>query len=197
MNNVAPDDRRRRIIEAGYRIIGQRGLAETSVKEVAKEAGVAPALVHYYFESKEHLLLEVAAEVGRQYCRTMVQNFETLGNTPLDQGLAQALAHRTTRIRERLWYTILYDLYAASLHKPALANQVREVLHDSKRDMQSVVKLIGQHLQVQVPGSEEAVASVILAAMDGLAIQYLLDPDFDLDQAMKALGAMIGGMIRR
>jgi len=38
----------------------------TSLKDVAREAGVAPGLLHYYFESKEELLLEVVAVTERQ-----------------------------------------------------------------------------------------------------------------------------------
>src|SRR2546425_11500908 len=57
-----PDRTKDRIIEAAYQALVKRGYHETSMKDIAAEAGVAPGLAHYYFETKEDLLV---AAIGR------------------------------------------------------------------------------------------------------------------------------------
>lgn len=53
-------DRRASIHGAARRAVGKRGFAATTMRDVAREAGVAQALIHYYFATKEALFLSVA-----------------------------------------------------------------------------------------------------------------------------------------
>ncbi|MGE5225446.1 MAG: TetR/AcrR family transcriptional regulator, partial [Planctomycetaceae bacterium] len=49
-------DRRTEILEATCRVIGQSGVHELRVEDVAKEVGISPALVYYYFDTRADLL---------------------------------------------------------------------------------------------------------------------------------------------
>src|SRR5215831_7655704 len=51
------EETRKRIIEAAERVLARDGYAATSVKDIAAEAGVAPGLVHYYFKTKDELVV--------------------------------------------------------------------------------------------------------------------------------------------
>ncbi len=53
---------RQQIIEATERIIQARGLARTTTKEIAREAGFAEGTLYKHFQSKEDLILAVVAE---------------------------------------------------------------------------------------------------------------------------------------
>src|SRR5687767_13403168 len=52
-------DKARRIIAAMRASVGTRGAAGSTFDHVAREAGVSRGLLHYYFGSKERLLVEV------------------------------------------------------------------------------------------------------------------------------------------
>lgn len=60
--DVAEDAGRKALIEAGAVIFSRKGYAATKIAELAKEAGVTPAMVHYYFDGKQQLLEVVLAE---------------------------------------------------------------------------------------------------------------------------------------
>jgi AcrR family transcriptional regulator len=47
---------RQLILETALRLFRERGYAETTMREIAKEAGVAVGNAYYYFDSKEHLI---------------------------------------------------------------------------------------------------------------------------------------------
>jgi AcrR family transcriptional regulator len=47
---------RQLILETALRLFRERGYAETTMRAIAKEAGVAVGNAYYYFDSKEHLI---------------------------------------------------------------------------------------------------------------------------------------------
>ena len=47
--------RRQEIIDAAIKVFARTGFAETSVQDVASEAGVVPTAVYYHFAGKDHL----------------------------------------------------------------------------------------------------------------------------------------------
>src|SRR3954451_6360826 len=57
-------DKAQRIVDAMRASVGLRGAAGATFDHVAREAGVSRGLLHYYFGSKERLLVEVC----RRYC---------------------------------------------------------------------------------------------------------------------------------
>ncbi|MBZ9654302.1 transcriptional regulator BetI [Phyllobacterium lublinensis] len=67
--------RRRELIDAAIRTIGQRGSLDVTVAEIAHEAGVSPALAHHYFGGKEQLILatmrHLLKELGHDLARAL------------------------------------------------------------------------------------------------------------------------------
>jgi len=52
------DQRREQMLHAALVVISERGYADTRIADVADRAGVSPALVIYYFKTKDQLLTE-------------------------------------------------------------------------------------------------------------------------------------------
>src|SRR5437588_5331842 len=61
-----------RIIEAMRVSVASRGIAGSTFDHVAREAGVSRGLLHYYFATKERLLVEVV----RRECDLRTQRLE-------------------------------------------------------------------------------------------------------------------------
>lgn len=57
-------DTERRILDAARRVFIRRGTGGARMQEIAEEAGVNQALLHYYFGSKDGLALEVFREAA-------------------------------------------------------------------------------------------------------------------------------------
>ena len=49
--------RRKALVDAALRVIGDHGSLTVTMSEIARQAGVSPALAHHYFGSKEQLLI--------------------------------------------------------------------------------------------------------------------------------------------
>ena len=49
-------DKREHILDSALNLFAGQGIAGTTIAQVAKAAGVTPAMVHYYFTNREGLL---------------------------------------------------------------------------------------------------------------------------------------------
>src|SRR5215210_1854658 len=83
-------DKAQRIIEAMRASVGTRGAAASTFDHVAREAGVSRGLLHYYFGSKERLLVEVV----RHDCEVRIEQMdERLARADSVDAIVEALVH--------------------------------------------------------------------------------------------------------
>lgn len=55
-------DTRERLLDAATRLFSEKGVAGTSMAEIASDVGVTSAMIHYYFKTRNHLLDAVVEE---------------------------------------------------------------------------------------------------------------------------------------
>ncbi|TCR93377.1 transcriptional regulator BetI [Rhizobium sp. BK376] len=58
--------RRKALVDAALRVIGDHGSLSVTMSEIARQAGVSAALAHHYFGSKEQLLIETIRSLLRR-----------------------------------------------------------------------------------------------------------------------------------
>lgn len=87
-------DTRDRILTTAREEFSERGYEKTSVRGIAKAAGVDPALVHHYFGTKEQVF-EAAIEVA---FAPALRAPDAIGDAPLDE-----VGERLTRFILGLW----------------------------------------------------------------------------------------------
>ena len=178
-------DNRERLIAAGYGVLSEKGYEATTVKEVARAAGVSPGLFHYYFGSKDELLVAVLHEAGARYGQMMR---DLRASSSGEQFLQSAVAATRDRVQqEPEWYRLRYELFALSLRNPAFLPILGELL--------AYIREMFAHALAGVTGGDsvraQALAAVVLACFDGLALQQLAEPDADLTAAYDLLLAVI------
>src|SRR5437660_1458988 len=59
------DRRRAQILAAASRVFARQGFHRTTVREIAREAGLADGTIYLYFASKRELLLALLGQLGR------------------------------------------------------------------------------------------------------------------------------------
>lgn len=73
---------RARLLDASLALFARQGIASTSLNRVAREAGVTPALVHYYFGNREQLLDVLVSERLLPLLGNLVQRLQASGGAP-------------------------------------------------------------------------------------------------------------------
>jgi len=182
---------REAIMDAAYRLLAERGYEAATTKEIARAAGVAPGLVHYYFASKDALVVEMLRRESERYTAMIRQ---LAASIPAERLAAAALAEPRERVaRQPEWYRLRYALFALALHNESITPDVRALLAQGRDGIAAAARrALGDNLP-----DAEATAAVLLACFDGLALQALLDPAVDLERAYAVLGRMVTALEER
>ncbi|MCR4673133.1 MAG: TetR/AcrR family transcriptional regulator [Lachnospiraceae bacterium] len=83
---IKDENKQQRIKDAMVSLILRDGIDGTSISKIAKEAGVSPATIYVYYESKEDMLSEVFREYATAPYRYLMQRLscEMDGNALID-----------------------------------------------------------------------------------------------------------------
>ena len=172
---------RDKILQAAFSVLSRQGYENSSIKEIAEEAGVAQGLVHYYFKSKQQLVLAVLAEV----CREMKYGDE--------QGAAGAQAayekFKAMLKDKQATHALYIQLIAVGLHDKELGGGVLDFIREDRSHIEAIAREVLAEREAD-PTPARAIASVIEAAVLGIMVQNLIDPDFDAEEAVDTLNTM-------
>lgn len=181
-------DKKQKIVEAASKLFAEKGYEKASIKEIAKEAGITSGLVHYYFQNKEEILSDVVLDASHQYTRDMQALKQAVPEGQLAESAMQATKERVQKHPD--WYRLRYELFAIGLRNPHFAEKVNQIIDNGQSG-------ISHLLTPMMPNAEEdvaAVAAILLACFDGLALQKMLNPDFDIDRAYLVLEKMASSL---
>ena len=92
------DRRREQILAAASRLFARQGFHRTTVRQVAREAGIADGTIYLYFRSKQELLLALLGQLGRVGERPA--DFEELAGADARAFLSAYLKVRFRQLRE-------------------------------------------------------------------------------------------------
>jgi TetR/AcrR family fatty acid metabolism transcriptional regulator len=120
------DRRRAQILEAASRVLAERGYHRTTVRDIAREAGIADGTIYLYFSSKQELLLALIAQLGRFAERRA--DFTEHAGMDLREFSRTYMARRFEQIRDtrRLFTAVLPELLADADLREAFADRVAE-----------------------------------------------------------------------
>lgn len=197
MDGTSSESRRLQILGAALEVIAERGFPDTRIADVAERAEVSPALVIYYFKTKDRLLAEAMRHAEDSWyaegSRRMEQMPRAAGR--LEVIVAMAFLDGDERAPEESW-SIWLDLWAAAVRH----EEVRAVREEFDQHWRETIRAIVR--MGQADGEFKAVdaddfAVSFSALLDGLAIQIALeDPDVSprraFDLSMRAAAAELG-----
>ncbi|MFR9730485.1 TetR/AcrR family transcriptional regulator [Saccharopolyspora sp. MS10] len=154
--------RRRAILDAALRVVERDGVAGVSHRAIAREAGVPPASIAYYFAGIDELLVATLVESadllvgdiarmrertppeGRAWVRTIAENLAMM----IDERRARTIAE--------------YELYLLAARRPALRPAARRWFEIATGEVDRAVDV------------DPAAIKAVLAAIDGLLLQALI-----------------------
>jgi AcrR family transcriptional regulator len=182
-------EKAQRIIEAMRASVGSRGAAGSTFDHVAREAGVSRGLLHYYFGSKEQLLVEVV----RHDCELRIEAMdERLARADSADAMVDALVSQLEAFveDEPATQAVVYEMLSASRHSEEIRAELAELYRRWRAHLAEALREKDKEGVISLQADAESVASVLFALGDGMGIQLISDPGFDSDPPL-ALGMAI------
>jgi AcrR family transcriptional regulator len=178
-------DKAQRIVDAMRDSVAQRGAAGSTFEHVAREAGVSRGLLHYYFGTKERLLVEVVrrdAELRIARLDEMLERAKTV-----DDVLDVLVSSLTDMIdNDPGFFLLLYELFSAGRRNPDIQHEVGQLFERTRSHVGAVLRAKEAEGVLKLRFDAEAVVSYLFAVGDGFALQALSDPKRDNSGALEA-----------
>ncbi|HCJ49928.1 MAG TPA: TetR family transcriptional regulator [Microbacterium sp.] len=173
LRKVRGDKRRSTILATAVEVFGEQGYRGTSLREIARRVGISDAGLLHHFGSKMGLLaatIEARDEMDRQ----RREESEAAGATFVDTMRDQVA--RNTRSPGLVALHVVLSAEATDPQHPAhesFRDRYRQIRH---QDDESFSRLQADG-ELRTDLDPERVGQLVTAMMDGLQLQWLLDPD--------------------
>lgn len=189
---VSADQRREEILVAAHEVFGARGFHKASLGEIAERVGITHPGILHHFGSKDQLFVEVLA-LRERLDVAGFDNNQPPGGPRMLRHLIHTAEVNTGRVGLVQSYVVLSAESVTEGHPAQESFRHRFAVLRGQ-----ISRALGETCAPWAqPSVEEldAAASTIIAVMDGLQVQWLLDPDSV--KMPEALAQLIDGLLRR
>lgn len=167
------------IKQAALELFATEGYYATSVSMIAAKAGISKGLMYNYYESKEDLLREIFQDG--------IEKITSLIDPDHDGMITHAefryLIEETFRMISE--NRVFWSLYFSVIPQPGVMKIVRKEISRIYQDIYQILTGYFNHMGYKDPESE---AMIFGSMLDGISLNYLLNPDFyPLDKVKKKL----------
>jgi AcrR family transcriptional regulator len=178
-------DKAQRIVDAMRASVARRGAAGSTFDHVAREAGVSRGLLHYYFGTKERLLVEV---VRRDTDIRMAKLDEALAGAHTADDFIDALVRSLEDLVENDpdYVTLWFELFTVARRNDEIGAEVAELTRRTREHVSGQLEAKQSEGVVRLHDSPEAVTTILFALGDGIAMRMLIEPGRDFTETLRA-----------
>jgi AcrR family transcriptional regulator len=188
-------DKAARIVEAMRISVAARGIAGATFDHVAREAGVSRGLLHYYFATKERLLVEVV----RRECDVRIERLEDAVGAAQD---AESVLAALVRSFEEEFLgegqtavVMFYEMMTLAQRNAEISAELAELGRRTREHMAAALRAKAQDGVLRLNADADVLAIFLFALADGVTVRKLSEPDLDIapvvGQAVAAVRAVL------
>jgi AcrR family transcriptional regulator len=178
-------EKAQRIVEAMRSSVARRGSAGSTFDHVSREAGVSRGLLHYYFGTKEQLLVEAA----RRDCELRLERLEhqlSTAQTAEDFIGLMVQTLRETVQQEPDFVTLVFELFTLSRRNEEIAVEYAGLMQRTREQVAGMLAAAEAEGVLRLHAEPEAVAEVLFSLGDGMALRMLTEPGRDFSASLEA-----------
>jgi AcrR family transcriptional regulator len=187
-------EKAQRIVDAMRRSVARRGTVGSTFDHVSREAGVSRGLLHYYFGTKEQLLVEAV----RRDCELRMERLERQLSTAqtADDYIDLMAQNLQETIREDPdFVTLVFELFTLSRRHADIAVEYAGLLRRTREQVAEMLAAAQREGILRLHAEPEAVAEILFSLGDGLALRMLSEPGRDFTPTIRAGIACVRGLL--
>jgi len=167
---------RERLLDAAAVCLRERGYANTTARDLVRVSRTNLGSIGYHFGSKEALLHEAVARGMDEWTQEVEREAFADEDLPLEQRLRRSMAAMVDRFEELRPFLVAF----VEAYPPAVRDEkLREVLAGGYARCRAaseatLEKSLGPDV---TPAQCRVLATLVIALVDGLILQFLLDPE--------------------
>ncbi len=174
-----------RIVEAMRSSVARRGISGSTFEHVAREAGVSRGLLHYYFGTKEALLVEVVRRDAEHRIARLGEPISKAASA--DEILHILVSNLEDSIQnEPGFWVLIFELFTAGRRNPEIQREVGELFNRTRQHLAESFRVKESEGVLKLAAEADAVVGFLFALADGIALQMLSDPERDHSDVVAA-----------
>jgi AcrR family transcriptional regulator len=182
-NETLHEDRRHQILNAAQLCFVRSGFHQTTMQDVAAEAGMSPANIYRYFTSKDAL---IAGMTERDRAR-ILQDFAGIHDAPDMLSALEGLARKHLIDEPCGGAVMALEIWSEAARNPAVGAMIRGIEGAVHEGLCDVLLKMKQQGGVAASVDLDTVARLIGTLVDGLFKRRALEPDFDGEWAVQTV----------
>lgn len=170
------EEKRTRILDALHICLTEKPFDQTSIKDIARAAGVNHGLLHYYFRSKEDILIHYIDYVIGRY-KAMFEQWlaekqaEGIAGKNLAAAFFDFMNYRITL--DRQLSKVFIEIWEIAVYNPAVRDRLRRAYLEW---MEALAFILGG--ATADPAAAKRISIAIVAFLEGMSMfSVILDPE--------------------
>ncbi len=182
--------RRNQLTRAAYKVVSRKGYYNFTVRDIAKEAGLSTGLVHYYFKNKDDLLVSVLRVMNENLSYYLAKALEQTDDPKEKLIIFMDEAFKLVE-HEKEYFHVLIDFWTQLNHNERMRKANVKLYQSYRAECSKIIKE-GIEKKVFKNVDVNYTATMIVAFVQGLIIQYIIDPNaFDYSEYNKKIKEQI------
>ena len=182
MTNNLQNKKKQHLLDAAIRVFANKGFDDASMREIAAEAGLTTGAIYHHYKNKDDLFYDAVKEAAYFVHKLSERNedSELKTNEAMFKEIRDNVRDRMSKeVEQRL--LILLAAYAMSK-----GGRIQEKYkQDYTEIIQRVADMYFYAFGVQNQQYQKSLAAILVAALDGVALQYSLGILDFKDEAFK------------
>ncbi|MFL9900489.1 TetR/AcrR family transcriptional regulator [Paraburkholderia fungorum] len=176
---------RERLLEAARKMFVKKGLAATSVEDIAETAGYTRGAFYSTFDGKPELLLEL---VRRDHDGAQVDLRAVMddGGTPAEVK-ARAIAYYTRYFRDRDCFLLWVEAKLLAYRDTEFQEHFNALRHEKLDEISAYIRTASERDGRPLPLQADALALGLVSLRDGVQFSRMCDPQRASDKVMQIL----------
>lgn len=178
-------EKAQRIIDAMRHSVAKRGTTGSTFDHVSREAGVSRGLLHYYFGTKEQLLVEAVRRDGELRIERLQEQLST-AKTADDFIDLMAQNLQETISEDPDFLTLVFELFTLSRRNEDIAAEYSALMRRTREQVAGMLDAAQSEGVLHLHAEPEAIAEILFSLGDGFALRMLSEPDRDFSATIGA-----------
>ncbi|HWC84427.1 MAG TPA: helix-turn-helix domain-containing protein [Pseudonocardiaceae bacterium] len=170
------EETRRRVLAAAFAVFGERGIAGSSLAEVAEAAGLTKGAIYSSFRSKDELVLALMEEHALDRLTGAIEGFDAAKDldsslTAVGEGLVRAIH------TDAAWHRLLAEYFALSHRDPDRREGLRRRRREARAAVARALTALAERTELVLPLPADELSVLMFALSNGLAVEAGIDPE--------------------
>lgn len=168
------EEAKKRIVEAGLKVMYEKGYCRTTMDDIAKQLGVSKPALYRYFKNKDELILESAKILQGQYRRVAVP--QSPKSCPIATWINIFDQMMSPNLNE---HALLLELFGISVHDTVIRDYSSERMKSGIEESAHTIANQQEDGLISPATDPRTLAIALLSVFNGMRVMILLGIDRD------------------